>query len=99
MFDVFRIQQQHYVQNNVNEGFSCFIQTPDNLKGNEPADYPYFDFDAARKQQAETSAIQPRLTESQSPLSSLTFYLVILLGAVTFIAFIIGFTTGFLYGD
>lgn len=32
-----------------NPPFMCYLQTPDNLKGNEPAGYPYFDFEAARQ--------------------------------------------------
>lgn len=84
---------------NLNNGvknpvYSCYLQTPDNLKDKDISSYPYFDFNSARKQNAEEERLQ---SLQASEISVTDFYLVILLGAMTFIAFAIGFATGFVY--
>ncbi|ECH6755993.1 TPA: hypothetical protein ACGT6A_005169 [Salmonella enterica] len=91
--DVFSVQAQHALQGNLG-GYPCFIQLPDNLKPEETDGYPYFDFKSARKQNvADSESLQP------AEISSSEFYLVILLGAITFIAFVTGFATGFIYPE
>lgn len=89
--DVFAIQAQQALQGHYNEGYSCFIQTPDSIKGKEDG-YPYFDFEAARKQMEEEKQelLQP------VEISPGEFYLSVLLGGITFIAFAIGFAAGFI---
>lgn len=96
VFDVITVQSQHIINNSEFKGFPCFIQTPDNLKGHDTKGYPYFDFEAARKQNAEESASEMQSLQS-AEISATEFYLTILLGAITFIAFAIGFATGFVY--
>ncbi|HAU7791000.1 TPA: hypothetical protein JES96_001108 [Salmonella enterica subsp. enterica serovar Wangata] len=93
--DVFSIQVNHLIQNHVSEGYSCFIQIPDSLKGRDVEGYPYFDFEAARKQAEETKQelLQP------VEISSGEFYLAVLLGGISFIAFAIGFAAGFIRLD
>lgn len=96
VFTLFDIQSQFIIEHKPFPGFPCFIQTPDNLKGKETKGYPYFDFEAARKQNAEESASEIQSLQS-AEISATEFYLTILLGAITFIAFAIGFATGFVY--
>lgn len=92
VFDVITIYSQHILNHSEFKGFSCFIQTPDNLKDQDLKGYPYFDFESARKQNsAESESLQ------SAGISDTEFYLTILLGAITFIAFAIGFATGFIY--
>lgn len=98
IFSLFDIQNQYAMSNKPFPGFPCFIQTPDNLKGQDTKGYPYFDFEAARKQNAEESASELQSFQS-SEMSATEFYLAILLGAITFLAFVIGFATGFVYLD
>lgn len=75
--------------------YTCFLQTPDNLKGNPPKGYPYFDFEAARKQNAEQSELQESSVLS-AEMSPGEFYLALLLGGITFLAFALGFLAGFI---
>lgn len=96
LMDVINVYSLHIANNTASGGYPCFIQTPDNLKGHEPKGYPYYDFEAARKQNAEESASEIQSLQS-AEISATDFYLLILLGAVTFIAFAIGFATGFIY--
>ncbi|HAF2131341.1 TPA: hypothetical protein G9F27_005710 [Salmonella enterica] len=92
--DVISIQSQHIINNTASNSYFCFIQTPDDMKGKELKGYPYFDFEAARKQNSENAELQPLQTLE---MSSTEFYLTLLLGGVTFLAFVIGFATGFVY--
>ncbi|MDJ3785285.1 hypothetical protein LEI94_12110 [Salmonella enterica] len=92
LMDVITVHAQHIADNTASGGYPCFIQTPDNLKGHEPKGYPYFDFESARKQNAADSG-----SLQSAGISSSEFYLVILLGGITFISFVTGFATGFLY--
>lgn len=92
VFDVVSIQSQHILNHSQFKGFPCFIQTPDNLKSQDVKGYPYFDFESVRKQNAaESESLQ------SAGISDTDFYLVILLGGITFISFVTGFATGFLY--
>ncbi|HAF2131220.1 TPA: hypothetical protein G9F27_005575 [Salmonella enterica] len=91
--DVISIYSRHLL-NGDTSGYSCYLQLPDNLKGKDTEGYPYFDFEAARKQNSENAELQPLQTLE---MSSTEFYLTLLLGGVTFLAFVIGFATGFVY--
>lgn len=91
--DVFVVYSQHIAGSSPLKGFPCYIQTPDNLKGQEPMGYPYFDFDSVHQQDTDNPELQ------SDEMSATEFYLTLLLGGITFLAFVIGFTTGFLYLD
>lgn len=93
LMDVFTIQSQHIANNTASGGYPCFIQTPENLIDNPPKGYPYFDFESARKQnsgQIQSDAVLPdEITPGE-------FYLAVLLGGITFLAFAVGFLAGFI---
>lgn len=91
--DVFNIRATHLINHDGPDVYPCFIQTPDNLKGNTPNGYPYFDFEAARKENAGQLQESPVLSAEMSPGE---FYLALLLGGITFLAFAIGFLAGFI---
>lgn len=93
IFDVINIRAQNVANNTGPDAYPCFIQAPDNLKGSISKGYPYFDFEAARKENAG------QLQESSvlsAEMSSGEFYLALLLGGITFLAFAIGFLAGFI---
>ncbi|EKY9814973.1 hypothetical protein RD279_004792 [Salmonella enterica] len=94
IFDVISIYSSDIIKHNKAE-YVCFLQTPDDMKGNTPKGYPYFDFDAARKQNAEQSELQESSVLS-AEMSPGEFYLALLLGGITFLAFAIGFLSGFI---
>lgn len=94
ILDVILIYRQDLIKNKDAE-YVCFLQTPDNLKDNPPKGYPYFDFEAARKQNAEQSELQESSALS-AEMSPGEFYLALLLGGITFLAFAIGFLAGFI---
>ncbi|EPD4814828.1 hypothetical protein ACSAK4_000909 [Salmonella enterica subsp. enterica serovar Newport] len=86
------IQSQHTL-NGQSEGYSCYIQLPENMKGQNLKGYPYFDFAAAYQQDTDNPAVH------SDEMSATEFYLTLLLGGITFLAFVIGFATGFAYLD
>lgn len=51
LFNIFDQQGRDIANGVKNPPYMCYLQTPDNLKGKEPAGYPYFDFEAARQQE------------------------------------------------
>lgn len=53
-----------------NPDFFCYLQTPDNLKGKEPAGYPYFDFEAAR--QPENVSDAPAASDGSASTSAIS---------------------------
>lgn len=69
-----------------NPDFVCYLQTPDNLKGNEPSGYPYFDFEGALNHAValHSSVDAPDLTD--------TYTLILYLGLV--ILFALGMISG-----
>ena len=85
LFDVFRIQVEQYTKTHVNQGYPCFIQTPDNLKGKDPEGYPYFDFEAAGVAK-----------HSQVVINDASFYTLILYGVVPLMLFAVGLIIGLL---
>ncbi|EHJ0806470.1 hypothetical protein KAB87_004105 [Salmonella enterica] len=91
VFDAFSIQQS---QSKKPADWSCYLQTPDNLKGNEPKGYPYFDFESARKQNDEQAQLQAQSVSDE--ITPGEFYFVILFGGITFISLALGFLAGFI---
>ncbi|EHQ4618452.1 hypothetical protein KQ096_000939 [Salmonella enterica] len=76
-----------------NASFRCFLQLPEGYNGKVPAGSPYFDFEAARKQNAMQTQAKGVLPDEITPGE---FYLAILLGGITFLAFAVGFLAGFI---
>ncbi|HHR9067859.1 TPA: hypothetical protein ACTADN_001895 [Salmonella enterica subsp. enterica serovar Birkenhead] len=68
VYDVYSLKSRDSLKGNYYEGYSCYIQTPDGLKGHE-GDDAYFDFEAARKQQ---EPLQVPLMSGASDSSSST---------------------------
>ncbi|EEM6321205.1 hypothetical protein C9H16_22620 [Salmonella enterica] len=95
VFDVVSIHAQDIV-NNKNTEYVCFLQVPDNLKDKDYRGYPYFDFEAARKQNQVQTQADVEMTDEISPGD---FYLAVLLGGITFLAFALGFVAGFIPPD
>ncbi|ENK0983926.1 hypothetical protein AB2Z78_002221 [Salmonella enterica] len=93
--DLISVYSRHVLNNTASGGYPCFIQTPDNLKGNALEGYPYFDFDTARKQNDEPLQLQENSLVS-AEISQGEFYLALLLGGITFLAFAVGFLAGFI---
>ncbi|EHQ4621203.1 hypothetical protein KQ096_003823 [Salmonella enterica] len=91
--EVFDAYSLSVVNHTSSGGYSCFIQTPENLIDNPPKGYPYFDFEAARKQNAVQVQSE---TEFSAEMSPGEFYLALLLGGITFLAFALGFLAGFI---
>ncbi|EAN1155723.1 hypothetical protein CSQ32_001281 [Salmonella enterica subsp. diarizonae] len=92
VFDVITIHAQDLVKNK-NAEYVCFLQVPDNLKDKDYRGYPYFDFDSARKQNQVQTQADAELTDEILPGD---FYLAVLLGGITFLAFAFGFLAGFI---
>ncbi|EKP8944844.1 hypothetical protein P4K07_004210 [Salmonella enterica] len=91
--DVINIRATHLINHDGSDVYPCFIQTPENLIDNPPKGYPYFDFEAARKENAGQLQELSVLSAEMSPGE---FYLALLLGGITFLAFAVGFLAGFI---
>ncbi|EBK8921654.1 hypothetical protein DWE65_22490 [Salmonella enterica] len=76
-----------------NASFRCFLQVPESYNGKVPSGSPYFDFEAARKQNATQTQAKSVLPDEITPGD---FYLAVLLGGITFLAFAVGFLAGFI---
>ncbi|EHT7092852.1 hypothetical protein KXL19_004546 [Salmonella enterica] len=76
-----------------NASFRCFLQLPEGYNGKVSAGSPYFDFEAASKQNATQTQAKNVLPDEITPGE---FYLSVLLGGITFLAFAVGFLAGFI---
>ncbi|EBK0818421.1 hypothetical protein QFV86_002288 [Salmonella enterica] len=78
-----------------NASFRCFLQVPESYNGKVPAGSPYFDFEAARKENIQQAQSQES-SVSSAEMSPGEFYLALLFGGITFLAFAVGFLAGFI---